>query len=417
MVEALEAVFPKGSAARRQDASPEATLKRWGGAVKAAFHLANLPLLNRDKDTGAMQTTAAMQALGLRLGALQEDVSALRTDSLAICQEVHALKQNEATFLQAVGAASAMGSPPGSAPRGSAFTSPLAGVAARLCSPLGGTGSVSAADLLSTIDSTIDAAAEGSSMGPLVPPHGHEEVRPAALSMDDKTAAQFYREMMAKGGTVPFTGGDKSRAKLVRNFFNAFASEEEKVALKPPAACAASSVAPTAGERRRIELALHRVATGWLIEQCRAKEIKLKGGLLEGRLPCSAVEDRLRKLKKKGLLINLDPMEVAGIPSLRDWRKAAAAAAPAAAERAPASAAAAAAEASPGVPTAAEAAATAAASSSSASFSSFFFFLSSRSRRWRVLRESLRPFLARLAALAATAAEGFAFGMLVEERV
>ena len=44
-------------------------------------------------------------------------------------------------------------------------------------------------------------------------------------------------------------------------------------------------------------------------------------------------------------------------------------------------------------------------------------FLSSRSRRWRVLRESLRFFFARLAALAATAAEGFAFGMLVEERV
>ena len=93
-------------------------------------------------------------------------------------------------------------------------------------------------------------------MGSLVP--SKEDVRPDTLSMKDKkSAAEFYRECMARNLTAlsaPFAGGERGRAKQVIEFFDALATPTERGLLRPSGKLQGA----TDGDRRRISLLLHR---------------------------------------------------------------------------------------------------------------------------------------------------------------
>ena len=100
-------------------------------------------------------------------------------------------------------------------------------------------------------------AAGSSGMGPLIPPvagGSGPKRKPAPIELKDATAADFYANCMARGGTVPpgLAKQDKARAELVLEWFNAMANADEKALLKPPKP---GNAIPSEGDRRRTRAA------------------------------------------------------------------------------------------------------------------------------------------------------------------
>lgn len=139
-------------------------------------------------------------------------------------------------------------------------------------------------------------------MGPLIP-HvaGAAEPKPAVMALSNAVAGDFYANCLARGGGLAgLSKQDKSRVELVLDWFNAMATNDEKLALKP---AKAGHAIPSEGERRRIAARLQKLVIARLSEGFVAAGEKVPRELGKGNLFATALENRVRELKGKGVEI------------------------------------------------------------------------------------------------------------------
>ena len=112
------------------------------------------------------------------------------------------------------------------------------------------------------------------------------------MPLKDAVAGEFYANCMARGGSIAGLGKqDRARAELVMTWFNAMATDDEKLVLKP---AKAGHAIPSEGERRRTTMRLHKLVVARL---CDAFGEKVPRELGKGQLSATSLENRVRALK------------------------------------------------------------------------------------------------------------------------
>ena len=134
--------------------------------------------------------------------------------------------------------------------------------------------------------------------------HGDGNVPSPALSLAGVLAVDFYLECMLKGGSIPgnfSSAGDKLRAQLAFNLFNAFPLPDERKLLLPRAA-GAEEGAPGAVEadRKRLGHKLEGFVVAYLSRCYTDHQLALPRGLSSKQLLVGTIETRLNDLKSKG---------------------------------------------------------------------------------------------------------------------
>ena len=165
---------------------------------------------------------------------------------------------------------------------------------------------------------TVDSSAStkkslGASLGLMR--HGSEKVPSPAMSLTGVKAVDFYLECMLKGGTIPgnlSTPGDKLRAKLAFNLFNAFAKPEERRLLLPPPAGAAAQAGIEA-DRKRLGHMFEGLVFAHLSRCYTDNGLDLPKTFTPSKqLLVGSIETRLDDVKKKGFTpLPADPDEFA----------------------------------------------------------------------------------------------------------
>lgn len=142
------------------------------------------------------------------------------------------------------------------------------------------------------------------------------------MELKGATAGDYYRNLMERGGQLPagLNDGDRGRAKLILEWFNAMATAEEKALLRPPRAGCAM---PDPGERRRTSELLQNLVIGRLSEAFLRRCDKIPDALAKWTLPATGIQDRIGQLKKepKQSEIGVTPVTVVtNSTAFQDWR-------------------------------------------------------------------------------------------------
>jgi hypothetical protein len=145
--------------------------------------------------------------------------------------------------------------------------------------------------------------------------HGSEKVPSPAMSLSGVKAVDFYLECMLKGGTIPgnlSSSGEKLRAKLAFNLFNAFAKPEERRQLLPPPAGAAAQAGIEA-DRKRLGHMLEGLVFAHLSRCYTDNGLDLPKTFTPSKqLLVGSIETRLDDVRKKGFTpLPADPDEFA----------------------------------------------------------------------------------------------------------
>ena len=209
------------------------TLSTWGTAIKARFDLDNLHLMQREADAGAVQIQSALQQMGRQVSSLHMQVAKV------------------ANLVEAVASL---------APAKAAAAAPQ------------------------------PQDTPSASLGCLLP---STDAAPAAFT--GKRAADIYREYMSEGEVVPNfkKKRERSKAKVVYEWFNAMATPAEKAQLKP---VSGASAEPDEGARRKLVARLHELVRQRLVaaypEGSKLRDLPNK----EYHLPASGIDSNIQTL-------------------------------------------------------------------------------------------------------------------------
>ena len=132
-------------------------------------------------------------------------------------------------------------------------------------------------------------------MGPLIPPvAGGSEPTPTPIEIKGAEAGDFYANCMARGGALPpgLSRQDKDKGVQVMDFFNAMATDDEKLLLKP---AKPGHALPSSGDRRRTKERLHKLVVARICEGFGAGNVPRELG--KGNLGVFSLDNRLRALK------------------------------------------------------------------------------------------------------------------------
>jgi len=171
-----------------------------------------------------------------------------------------------------------------------------------------------AATVAATVDSSVPTKKSlGTSLGLIR--HGSEKVPSPTMSLTGVTAVDFYLECMLKGGAIPgnlSSPGEKLRAKLAFNHFNAFAKPEERRILLPPSA-GAPAPAGIEADRKRLGHMLEGLVYAHLSRCYTDNGLVLPKTFTPSKqLLVGSIETRLDDLRKKGFTpLSANPDEVA----------------------------------------------------------------------------------------------------------
>ena len=220
------------------------TFCSWGTAIAAQFAADNLHLTARAGDTGTMQLVATVQSLGRTVGGLHAQMASMQRGIIAVQQ--------------------AQAAAPTPAP------SPAGG--SRLATPKGPSRPASRpateqAEQAEPTPTTPPPPSGLAGLGGLLPSCNEK-----APTITEKKAHEIFQICMGNGGALPVFDKkqkqQKPKAELLMKWFNAMATAEEKVILKPPAPATAGEPAqkPDDGKRRAICIYLNRLIVERLIQ-------------------------------------------------------------------------------------------------------------------------------------------------------
>lgn len=267
---------------------PAAKISEWGKLIRIKFDSDNahqsLGVNARATDEGlAAQIT---RALGLALNEIKSDLASLRTELASVLtrerlrREVAALDQQLQDLRMQ--AQKTPFSPHPSTPG-----------ACQLPPSADGTQDCHSAS--SPLHQVASEPRRSSEWGSIVSYATGDEPRPAPMTLAGVTVGTFYVNCMGRGGVPPpgLTDGEKGRANEIIKYFNAMATDEEKLLLKPPRA---GTAIPDPGDRRLKGEELHRLMIARL---CAAyvNPNDVPRELGKGNLPASSFQNRLRALK------------------------------------------------------------------------------------------------------------------------
>lgn len=143
--------------------------------------------------------------------------------------------------------------------------------------------------------------------------HGPANIPTPTVSLAGVKAVDFYLECMLSGGVIPSnfaSAGDKRRAKLAFELFNAFAKPEERQRLLPQAPRIEEERTPVNTEIERQQLG--RVLEGLVVARlslCYTElGLSLPRDLSKGSklLLVGTVETRMSALKDAGVVLDID---------------------------------------------------------------------------------------------------------------
>lgn len=291
------------------------TFVTWGAAIKLEFESDNLHLTARTTDTGIAQLVATMQRQTRTIGSLGQTVGTMHGQLASLQRELAALRQ-------AGVAAPSTPAPARSPARRSATPRQSPGMGASPASPANTTTASSAVDALfadeaaaaDDADAADDAADDAASPPLSAPLAGFHGLLPtsgqnSSASISGQKAFSFYQNCMANGGALPAFEAklkqQKTKAELCLKWFNAMATAEEMVILKPPAPAAAGEPVPKpdTGKRRTICTELNRLMVALLCDAYESASLEVprdfeKDGYL---LPASGIATHTdSQLKAKG---------------------------------------------------------------------------------------------------------------------
>lgn len=273
---------------------PALTFSEWGSIIRHNFDTRNLHLTVGAKvDSGTAQI---VRALGHTLTEVKGELAAIRK-------------------MVAEGARTSEAAPP-STPKSVG------------CSALVAAGSPSILDVQPSPQPAAVAAAGSSAFGSLVPMVGAAPAI-APVSWAGTSAGDYYRNVKARGGAIDAGLGkqDKKDAQSLVKFFDGMATSDEKAILAPTR----PSQAPIdEGERRRVAERLHKLMVARFAAAFTEAGLSVPQNLAKGLLPTSAIANRQKELKPKGIIFDSS--------TFAEWRKqyeaAAASEAPPSAKRA-----------------------------------------------------------------------------------
>jgi hypothetical protein len=287
---------------------PFAELKRWGGVIRAQFDSDSLSALtSKVTNQGIGKVAEVVQQLERTVAGLKSEIVALKAELkiTKLNQQIDVLQRSiqgmlvsgsvidvEAGSPDPLSPSSDMRSPPEARPSGAGEPSGAGGTA----------GSSSRDDIFGSIKD----------FGSLLPVYGSMP-KPALIDLAGATSGDYYRNVMARGGSRPagLSDGDGGRVKSLLEWFNAMAYDSEKQLLKPPAP---GAPAPDEGERLRVTENLQSLVVARLLEAFGNAASSLRD-LPKGILPATGIENRIRGLKK--LNIEITP----NAEAFHTWRK------------------------------------------------------------------------------------------------
>ena len=252
-------------------------LSEWGATIRAKFDTDNVHLTMGRTATGDGGTAQVIRALGRSLSEMKAELGALRRD-------LNTERRRSAS------------APPTPA---HTTTSPIAspaGAAAPAAPPVAPAAAADAAP-----------SAGPSGMGPLIPPvAGGTEPTPTPIEIKAE-AGDFYANCMARGGALPpgLSRQDRDKGEQVMDWFNAMATDDEKLLLKP---ARPGHALPSSGDRRRTTERLHKLVVARL---CAAFGQNVPRELGKGKLGVFPLDNRLRALKALKPSITVVPNKAA----------------------------------------------------------------------------------------------------------
>ena len=243
-------------------------LSEWGNTIRAKFDTANAHLLMGRAATGDGGVAQVVRALGRSLSEMKSELGALRRDLVAERRR------------------SASAPPtPASAPPNPAH---LAAILIADAAAAPAAGSPGMGSLISTVV-------------------GGTEATPATIEIKGAEVGDFYANCMARGGGLPpgISRQDKDKGDQVMEWFNAMATDDEKLLLKP---VKPGHALPSSGDRRRTAVRLHKLVVARLSE---AFGDHVPRELGKGNLAVYSLDNRLRALKALTPPITITPNKYA----------------------------------------------------------------------------------------------------------